>query len=136
MTDLLNVAQTSDDEKYKVLALRGYVRMVGMDSNRPATETIEMYKQVMNLTENQDVRKTVMSGLGNVNDIAALQTAAGYLDDKGLRQEAQAAVIKVAESKVGKDHPEETKAAGEKVLQTTENESLRKQAEKVLKEIK
>jgi len=135
MADLLKIARSSGDEKHRILALRGYVRMIGLSKDRPATETIEMYKQAMDLTANEEVRKQVLSGLANVKDFTALQMAVAYLEDKALQQEAEAAVVKIAEA-TQKDHPEETKAAIEKVLKTTENKSLREQAEKLLKEIK
>ncbi|MHC4544492.1 MAG: HEAT repeat domain-containing protein, partial [Planctomycetota bacterium] len=47
--DLLKVVQTSENKIHRVLALRGYVRLIGLDSGRPVEETMGMYKQAMSL---------------------------------------------------------------------------------------
>lgn len=131
LDELLEVARSSYDEKHRVLALRGYVRLVGLPSDRTVAETIGMYKQAMDLTSNVDVRKRVLSGLANIEDLEALHMAAAYLEDQELQQEAGAAVIKIANGTL-----KEIRAVVKKVVETTENESLRKQAEELLKDNK
>ena len=49
MEDLLQVAQNSTNKVFQVLALRGYVRLVGLDSQRPAEETVKLYMRAMEL---------------------------------------------------------------------------------------
>ena len=67
--DLLKVAQTSENQVHKTLALRGYVRLAGLESNRPAEETIKMYKEAMTLATNADEKKMVLSGLASADSL-------------------------------------------------------------------
>jgi hypothetical protein len=135
IADLLKVAQTSDNETHRALALRGYVRLIGLDSNRSAKETIKMYSQAMKLAANADEKKMVLSALANIKGIESLEMAAAYLDNEALQEEAGAAVVKIAESTL-KSNPDKTKAVLEKVLKTTKSNSLREQAQELINKIK
>jgi len=135
VVDLLKVVQTTENKIHRVLALRGYVRLIGLESNRPAEEAIGMYKQAMSLASDTSEKKMVLSGLANVKLLAALQMAASYLADKSLQQEAEVAVVKIAEATVG-SNPAESNAALQKVIQISKNEFLREQAQKLISQIK
>ncbi|HUW19667.1 MAG TPA: family 16 glycoside hydrolase [Sedimentisphaerales bacterium] len=132
--DLRGVATRSTDERERVLALRGFVRLIGLDSERPAEEQVGMYKEAMNLASNVTEKKAVLSGLANVKSFAALQMAAEFLDESGLQQEAEAAVVRIGESTQA-SHAQQTKAALEKVGQLSRNDSLRQQAQKLIEQI-
>lgn len=134
--DLLKVAQTSENQVHKTLALRGYVRLAGLKSNRPAEETMKMYKDAMALASDASEKKMVLSGLGSTDSFEAMQMAAGYLDDKELKDEAEAAVMKIAEERV-KNSPRisaQTRDILQKVIDGTTNDSVREQAQKLLKQ--
>jgi len=134
MDDLLGVARAAGEERNRVLALRGYIRMIGMEAQRPADDTVGLYRQAMNLSSNVSERKSVLSGLANVKCLKALEMAAGYLQDSDLQAEAQAAVVRIAES-TRADHPQQTKAALQKVLETSKNDELRERAQKMIDQI-
>jgi cell division protein FtsB len=127
--------QTSENKIHRVLALRGYVRLIGFESARPAQETIGMYKQAMSLASDTSEKKMVLSGLANMKLLAALEMTAVYLEDKSLQQEAEVAVVKIAEATLG-SYPAESKAALQKVIQISKNDFLRKQAQELLNRIK
>ena len=134
--DLLMVAQTSENQVHKTLALRGYVRLAGLKSSRPAEETMKMYKDAMALAADVSEKKMVLSGLGSTDSFEAMQMAADYLDDKDLKEEAEAAVVKIAEERA-KNAPRvsaQTKDILQKVIDGTSNESVREQAKKLLKQ--
>jgi HEAT repeat protein len=135
VADLLKVVQTTNNKIHRILALRGYVRLIGLDSGRPAEETIGMYKQAMSLASDTSEKKMVLSGLSNVKLLAALEMAASYLEDKDLQQEAEVAVVKIAETTIG-GSPAESKTALQKVIQISKNEFLREQAKKLIGQIK
>jgi HEAT repeat protein len=134
--DLLKVAQTSENQVHKTLALRGYVRLAGLKSNRPAEETMKMYKDAMALAADVSEKKMVLSGLGSTDSFEAMQMAESYLGDKELKEEAEAAVMKIAEERA-KNSPRisaQTKDILQKVIDGTTNESVREQAQKLLKQ--
>jgi hypothetical protein len=134
MNDLLKIAQSSGNLKHRILALRGFVRLIGLDSGRPVDKTLKMYQEAMELAPNVSEKKMVLSGLSNVKSFAALQMTADYLEDSALQQEAEAAVVKIAESTRG-SHPKQTKAVLSKVVQISKNDSVRQRAQELIKQI-
>jgi len=135
IADLLDVAQNSDNNVHRILALRGFIRLIGLESDRPADETVNLYKQAIRLGEQDtSLQRQALSGLANVKSIAALQMAAEYLEDTALQQEAELAVVEIAGVTL-RSHPKETKAALQKVVQNTKSDLVREKAQKVLKRI-
>jgi HEAT repeat protein len=133
--DLLKVAQTSTNQVHKVLALRGFVRLLGLESDRPAEQTIDLYKKAMNLAGDASEKKRVLSGLANTKSLAALDMAAGYLDDVALHLEAESAAVRMAPA-VAAANPQRVKEVLQKVIQGTENDTIREQAQQVISQIK
>jgi hypothetical protein len=124
MAELLKIVQSSDNKKHRTLALRGYVRLIGLDSDRPTEETIKMYRQAMDLASNVSEKKMVLSGLARTESFAALEMAAAYLEDEALQQEAAAAIVRLA-GETGESHPERTRMLLRKVIEISKSDSLR-----------
>ncbi len=99
--DLLKVAQTAENARYKILALRGFVRLLGLESSRSAEETIDLYKKAMDLAGDAQEKKRVLSGLAAAKSPAALNMAAAYLDDLALHLEAESAAVQIAQGTYG-----------------------------------
>jgi hypothetical protein len=129
--ELLKVAQTSQNAVHKVLALRGFVRLLGLDSNRSAEETTELYQKAMDLAGDAAEKKRVLSGLAGARSLAALNLAAGYLDDLALHLEAELAAVRIAQA-IQASYPQRTKEVLQKVIQGTQNDTLREQAQQVI----
>ena len=130
--EMLKVAENSSNKVHRILALRGFVRLLGLASDRPAGETIEMYKKAMSLAPDAGEKKKVLSGLASTKSLAAMQMAAGYLDDETLSVEAGAAVVNIAGG-IYADYPEQAKEMLNRIIKTTKIESLREQAQELLK---
>ncbi len=135
INELLKIAQNSDNERHRILALRGFIRLIGLDGNRPAKDTISMYRQAMSLAPDAPLKRRVLSGLANVKSFVALEMAAEYLEDKTLQQEAEFAVVKIAEVTGGKEHSEQIKTILQKIILTTKSDSVREKAKEVLKKL-
>jgi HEAT repeat protein len=131
VTELQKVAENSSNKVHRILALRGFVRLLGLASGRSADETIEMYKKAMSLAPDAVEKKKVLSGLADTKSLAALQMAAGYLDDEVLSVEAGAAVVNIAGG-IYADYPEQAKEMLNQIIKTTKNDSLRQQAQELL----
>jgi len=132
--DLRDVVSRTEGEKRRDLAFRGYVRLIGLDSNRSANETVELYTQAMDLATSVSEKKMVLSGLAKVKSFAALYTASEYLKDNEMQEEAGVAMVKIAES-TRDSHPQQTKMLLKMVLQKSKSDSLRDQAQELLEEI-
>jgi len=129
--DLLAVAKGSKNDLHKTLAFRGFVRLLGLKSERAASETMGMYRQAMGLAPNAAEKRRVLSGLSSVASVEALAMAAEHVSDKELSGESEAAVIKIAEL-IYKEHPQESESAVKKVMSSTKSDSVREQAEAIL----
>jgi HEAT repeat protein len=135
INDLLKVAEGSENQVHRILALRGFVRLLGLENERSADELLEMYKKAMSLAPNVGEKRRVLSGLGNVKSSAALQIVAGYLEDETLSREASSAAVKIA-SGICDDFPKEATEVLKKIVaQTKETDPLRGQAQEVIDKI-
>ena len=88
--DLLGIAKNSSNRTHKVLALRGYVRIVG-ESQAPAAAKLGKLKGAMDLADGEAEKKMVLSAVGNVAHKDALAFLEPYVEDKNLGAEAKAA---------------------------------------------
>lgn len=131
---LLKVAGETKKLLHKVLALRAYVRMVGLPTERPVGKTLKMYKDAMQIAERPNEKKLVLGGIGDVSDVRALQMVEPCLSDEALQVEAAVATIKIAKA-IAEKNPDAAARALRKVLDTPVNKDQRKEAEAVLKGI-
>ena len=129
--DLLKVADSSQNKLHRILALRGFVRLLALESKRPADKTIEMYKKAMSLAPDVGEKRRVLSGLANAKSRGALEMATVYLEDESLSREAEYAVVKIAEG-IGGDFPELAKETLKKIIERTNNDTLREHAQQAL----
>ena len=135
VADLLKVAEGSDNKVHRILALRGFVRLLGFENERSAEESLELYKKAMSLAPDIGEKRRILSGLGNVKSLAALQMAANYLSDESLSGEAGSAAVKIA-SGICEDFPKEANEVLKKIIaQTKESDPLRAQAQEVIDKI-
>jgi len=137
--DLLDLAKSAPKPNLQILALQGYVRLVGLQSPRPPADTLKMYESAMAAATRPDERRLVLSGLPEVKNIAALKMIEPCLDDAALVAEAQAAAVKLAGYLKGTQNPAEREALrGDlmKVIQETTNKGLRDEAKKIHDQIK
>ena len=131
---LLKVVKTTNDEKHRIIALRGYIRLLGLENSRPPEQTVKMYAAGMNLAENVTEKKMLLSGLAKTGSSAAFNILVSYLDDDQLKQEAQVAVVTIAETS-GESDPQAAKDALQKVIRISQNDSLKDRAKKVLEKL-
>jgi len=129
--DLLEIAKAPGSPVHQILALRGMVRLLGMDSDRPAAETVALFKQAMDLAPNLAEKKRVLSGVGTAATLPALEMALGFLDDDALALEAGSAVVRIAQT-LSANQPEPCKKALAQVIENTKNETIRGQAQDLL----
>ena len=132
MDELLKISQTSDSEVHRVLALRGYVRMIGLDDERDAQETVKLYRQAMSVASDTSAKKMVLSGLAEVKSVSAMKFVVDYLEDDELGSEATSAVTKIAFGLIQKGVGAECIPILEKVIAVTKNEEVREGAQEMI----
>jgi len=128
--DLLAIAKTSQDRKQQILALRGYIRLIGV-GDLPADQKLAMCKEAIALADRDEEKKLVLGALGGVPSAEALAMAVPYLDG-AMKDEAAVAAVAIGEKIVDGNKPAVAEAM-KKVLQATQNADVKKRAEEVLK---
>jgi HEAT repeat protein len=129
--DLLTLAKEEKSNTLAVLSLRGYVRLVGLPSKRPAHETIRLYQDAFTAAKRNDEKKMILGGLGELKDAKALEIVAPFLADEALVNEACAAAVKIAKES-WQSNKDLARTTMTKVLEISKNESQKKNAKDVL----
>ncbi|MHC4996774.1 MAG: HEAT repeat domain-containing protein [Planctomycetota bacterium] len=91
LATLGGLAKTSPSNTQRVLALRGYIRMIGLNTTRPTGETIGHYKAAIEMAQRADEKKLALAGLSGVHTQEALDLARSHIKDPELTEEARQA---------------------------------------------
>ncbi len=92
--ELLQVAESSDSQVERVLALRGFIELTRIESDRPESESIDRFQAAMGLATETGEKRMILAGLGELYSVEALEVTVPYLDDPTLRPEAEAALLR------------------------------------------
>lgn len=131
MPDLLKALKGSNDRRLKTLALRGYIRMIGLNENRSPDEALRLYREASALAGTVEEKRAILSGIGKVRSLGALDLAAGFLRSEDLHAEAELAVVEIARATAGA-YREKTRAVLEPIAASSANEESRNRAKQIL----
>jgi HEAT repeat protein len=95
--DVLSIAKNSQNLNHKVLSLRAYVRMIGLEPYRSPRGATVSLKEALRLAERPEEKKLVLGALPDFACEEALTVAESLLATEEVRAEAQAAVEKISE---------------------------------------
>jgi len=146
MADLLRVAKEDQDKANQILALGGYLRMLGQpetgagrrqqgQSAAASEQRVQAYREAMALATRTEDRRLVLAGLAGVAHEEALKMVQPYLDDPALTREAFISYEKIAES-LARRQPAVAKEALQRVLEKAADSGLRDQAKRALDRIR
>jgi hypothetical protein len=89
---LWGVVQAPAKPEYKILALRGYARLLSLPSpTRKPAETLGLLKSAMDAAEREEEKRQVLAGIAKVFHPDALTLLKSYASDKALGKEADLA---------------------------------------------
>jgi HEAT repeat protein len=96
--DVLKIAQDSRNLTHQVLALRGFVRMVGLEKYQAPEAAVRSLKTALDLSSRPDEKRLALGALADFPCPEALALAESLLTVEGVREEAAAAVDKIKEN--------------------------------------
>jgi HEAT repeat protein len=96
--ECLAIARTSANFTHRVLALRAFVRMVGLQKYQSPQTAIQSLKTALDLATRPEEKKLVLGALEAFPSPEALALAESLLTAEGVQAEAQAAVDKIKET--------------------------------------
>jgi len=111
---LIELARTAPEQIHRVLALRGYIRMMGLPSDRSAEETLKLYKAAMEAASRPEEKRLVLARIPKLQTVEALKFVEPYLEDKAVKAEAEVAYMAIAVA-IKKEHAQEANAALDKM---------------------
>ncbi len=133
--DLLKLAQTGATPRHQVLALRGFIRLVKNDEERPEEQTVALYQQAMKLAKEDGEKKSVLSGLAELSTLPALTTAMSGMNDPTVQEEVGVAVLKLGR-RLAQKNPQEVKKAVAAALSVVSNANLKNDLQSLQNRIK
>jgi HEAT repeat protein len=131
---LAELVKAAPTKTIKVLALRGFVRLVPQQ-DAPDAKKLDALKDAMALADRNEEKRLVLSALGDVPTVDALTLVASYLDHPELKEEACLAAVAIAE-KIASSHGAEVAAAMGQVANATANKKLAAQAQTIARQAK
>ncbi|MDD4869175.1 MAG: HEAT repeat domain-containing protein [Kiritimatiellae bacterium] len=96
--DQLAYAKNTANQTYRVLLLRGCMKMIDEDVNIPAGRKIEICKDVMSVSDRFEEKMLVVSCLSKLNTIESLKVLETFLSDNSLKKDAATAILKIGKS--------------------------------------
>ncbi|NQT00398.1 MAG: HEAT repeat domain-containing protein [Planctomycetes bacterium] len=133
---LLEIYCNTKSQIHRLLALRGFVRLLSLPvQGRAAEKTLELCRRAMQQAKSSAEQKLVLSGVSNVSAPEALGMVESFLQVEEVKGEAAMAAIKIAGT-IMDTHGESAKTAMNKLLAVSNDEDLRRQAEEIIQQIK
>lgn len=121
---LLSTARGSQETKLRRIALRGYIRMVGLEERWTPEQSLARYKETAELARDVDEKRLIVSGLARLRSLEALDYAADFEKDPALKAEAELAAVEIAKSTLGAWR-DRTKAVLDPIAADSSDETVR-----------
>jgi HEAT repeat protein len=96
--DQLSNAKNTANQTYRVLLLRGCMKLIDETANMPAGKKIEVCKEVMSISDRVEEKMLVISCLSKLNTIESLKMLEQFLSDNTLKKDAATAILKIVKS--------------------------------------
>ncbi len=94
--ELLQLATGAKEQAHRRWALRAYIRVITLPSDRPEAQTLAMLQEAMKLATEPDDKRLIVRRAGAVRTMEAVTWIAQFLDDPQLNQAACQAIVELA----------------------------------------
>lgn len=93
--DLLRIATTTQNKKHRLMAVEGYVRLVGQ-ANMAGPRKIALFQDLLSKPFDDSDKKPVLAGASAVREPEALRLLAAYVESPVLGDAASAGLVELA----------------------------------------
>lgn len=111
---LLELAKTDPENKYRVRALRGYIR-IARQLQLPEDVKLTMFQTVMQTADRDADKQVALDILTRIPSVQTLKLAASYVAQAGVQDAAADAAVKIGKRLVDQ-HPKDVAAAMQQVV--------------------
>ena len=130
---LLELAQTTENQAHRVLALRGVIRLLDRDMKDP--EKLTALEGVLKAAKSPEEKRMALGKLQDIQTMHSFELVAPCLDDAAVKEEAAMALVKIAD-RIAKNNADAVRDALEKAAKATSSKDVRSNAERILGQIK
>jgi len=88
----------ADSETHRILALRGYVRLLQRDTDLTDRAKAVQYERAMAAAASADEKRLIIGGLSAVRHSMAIELVRRYVEDAAVQAEAKLAIAKIEEA--------------------------------------
>lgn len=129
--DLLGVAKNAASATHQVIAIRGYIRVNSVRTERSDADRAKLLAVGLETAKRPEEKRQALGGLADAYDLVALEAVVPYMDTDNLKEEAANAAWRIGRI-LWNSHPAVVKAAMQKVLAVSKNDHLKSEAKDVL----
>jgi len=127
---LLGVMRSQAGERFKIRALRGYIRIVRqMDTSNE--HRFNMCMEALALAERDEEKSLLVDALGRITTPASLAKLSEFIDQPTFAEQASLMAINVGKA-IKTQQPDAVAAVMQKIIAVTQNADTRRMAEDVL----
>lgn len=127
---LLEVAKSEDNEKYRIIALRGYIDLA--EKGNSEIKRVEMLEKAISAAIRSDEKKQALGKLGRINMLESLQVVLPCAEIADTSNEAVLAALSIID-RIDDRYMEETRKALELIVDKAPDEQNKNRARGVLK---
>jgi HEAT repeat protein len=102
LPDLLEAARADDEPVNRILAIRGYIKLLAIPAHRAAEDPVKLLAKAMEISSRTEERKAVLAALPNYPCAAALAMAQAAQNESALAVEAKLAAGRIEELFINK----------------------------------
>jgi HEAT repeat protein len=130
---LLDLAESSENDRHRALAVRGFLR-IAVDGHfkRGDEPTLDMLRDARPLLSRTEDKHQWLSGIARIDEIEALQLAAPFIGDFAVDNEARAAVLHLAD-RLDQRHPQEVANVLRVLIAASDDDAFNEQADAIVK---
>jgi HEAT repeat protein len=129
---LEQMATTTADTKFKILALRGQLRLIPVQ-NVTEIQKVSQLKEILPLLQRKEEQCLAIKTLGTIHSAESLALVMPFLASEGAKEEAGVAAVAIAE-KIVASHPAVV-AEAMRLVETSNNKELAARARQLLARI-
>jgi len=96
LDDIWTIASEHSSAEFRQWALRAFIRVVTLRSDRPEGETLAMLKRAMSIAKDDADRQWCLSRAATIRTMETVDWAASFLDDSVLSQTACVVIVELA----------------------------------------
>ena len=128
---LQKIFQATENQTYRILALRGMARLISVAGNMPEQDKLAMLRDAMQRSPGVEEKRLILSGLSSLSTVEALEYSVSLLTDASIKSEAEVAIAQIAR-RAAAQNEQKTKEILKGVIDKISSETVIKQIQSML----